>query len=317
MSKKVVITDYGFPDLKQEKKLLEGIGYEVVAEQCKTAEEVLDLSRDAEAVMVQWAPVTREVIEGLENCRIIIRYGIGVDNVDLTAAKEKGIPVCNVPDYCIQEVADHAVALALSLGRQLLITDRRVRDGVWKITPPKPMPAFREMKFATVGYGRIAREVLKRAAVFGFQKATCDPFVKAEAIQKDNTIPMSLDQLFEQADIISLHSPLNKETHHLINESSLGKMKSNALLINTSRGGLVDADALADAISKGKIAGAGIDVFEQEPLPAEHPLRKCENVILTSHTAWYSESSIPELQLKATEEAIRGLTGQPLTSRVV
>lgn len=317
MSKKVVITDYGFPDLKQEKKLLEGIGYEVVAGQCKTAEEVLDLSRDAEAVMVQWAPVTREVIEGLENCRIIIRYGIGVDNVDLTAAKEKGIPVCNVPDYCIQEVADHAVALALSLGRQLLITDRRVRDGVWKITPPKPMPAFREMKFATVGYGRIAREVLKRAAVFGFQKATCDPFVKAEAIQKDNTIPMSLDQLFEQADIISLHSPLNKETHHLINESSLGKMKSNALLINTSRGGLVDADALADAISKGKIAGAGIDVFEQEPLPAEHPLRKCENVILTSHTAWYSESSIPELQLKATEEAIRGLTGQPLTSRVV
>ena len=317
MSKKVVITDYGFPDLKQEKKLLEGIGYEVVAGQCKTAEEVLDLSRDAEAVMVQWAPVTREVIEGLENCRIIIRYGIGVDNVDLTAAKEKGIPVCNVPDYCIQEVADHAVALALSLGRQLLINDRRVRDGVWKITPPKPMPAFREMKFATVGYGRIAREVLKRAAVFGFQKATCDPFVKAEAIQKDNTIPMSLEQLFEQADIISLHSPLNKETHHLINESSLGKMKSNALLINTSRGGLVDADALADAISKGKIAGAGIDVFEQEPLPAEHPLRKCENVILTSHTAWYSESSIPELQLKATEEAIRGLTGQPLTSRVV
>lgn len=316
MNKNVVVTDYGFPDLKQEKEMLGAIGYNIIAGQCKTEDEVLDLSRKAEALMVQWAPVTRKVIDGLENCRVIIRYGIGVDNVDLAAAKEKGIPVCNVPNYCIQEVADHTMALALALGRQLLITDKRVRNGIWKITPPNAMPAFRKMIFATVGYGRIAREVLKRAAAFGFQTSTHDPFLKEEDILKDNTRPVSLTQLFEQADILSLHSPLSENTHHLINKRSLEMMKQNAVIINTSRGGLIDADALAGAISKGKIAGAGLDVFEQEPLPAEHPLRKCENVILTSHTAWYSESSIPELQLKATEEVIRGLTGKPLTSRI-
>jgi D-3-phosphoglycerate dehydrogenase len=316
MKKYVVVTDYGFPDLKHEKEKLEANGYDVIAGQCKTEDEVLHLSRKAEALMVQWAPVTRKVIEKLENCRIIVRYGIGVDNVDLAAAKDKGIPVCNVPNYCIQEVADHTMALALSLGRQLLITNRRVHDGIWKITPPNKMPAFREMVFATIGYGRIAREVLKRASAFGFRTATYDPFLNEDDIRKSNTQPLRLAELFEQADILSLHSPLNEETFHLINENSLGVMKSNALLINTSRGGLVDTNALAGALNKGEIAGAGLDVFEQEPLPASHPLRKCENVILTSHTAWYSESSIPELQLKATEEAVRGLTGQPLTSRV-
>jgi D-3-phosphoglycerate dehydrogenase len=316
MRKTVVITDYGFPDLVQEKAMLGDIGYEVNAAHCKSETEVIQLAEMADALLVQWAPITALVINKLEKCKVIVRYGIGVDNIDLVAARNKGIPVCNVPAYCIQEVADHTMALAIAIGRQLVKTDSRLRKGIWKITPPNTLYAFRKMIFATMGYGRIAREVLKRAAAFGFYTAAYDPYLDPHEMEKDNVASLSRAQLFEQADIISLHLPLNEDTRHIINENTLGLMKSNALLINTSRGGLVDTIALADALQKGRIAGGGLDVFETEPLPAEHPILQCENAILTSHTAWYSESSIPLLQRMAAEEIIRGLKGQPLENRV-
>lgn len=316
MKKSIVITDYGFPDIDHEKSTFASMGFEVVAGHCTSEDEVLNISRNANAILVQWAPVTRRVIENLNHCEVIVRYGIGVDNVDLKAAKEKGIPVCNVPDYCIQEVADHTIALAFSLARQLKATERRIHLGVWKITPPLPLPPFREMVFGTMGYGRIAREVLKRARAFGFKLAAYDPFIKDEVMLSDGVTSLSKNQLLKESDIISLHLPLNEETAHLINENTLALLKPHAFIINTARGGLVDNDALAKALNKQQLGGAGLDVFEKEPLPENYPLMQCENAILTSHTAWYSASSVPVLQRMATEEVIRALNGKPLKNRV-
>jgi D-3-phosphoglycerate dehydrogenase len=312
---KVVVTDHGFPNLDQEHKVLDP-ECELISASCKTAEDVARVAADADALLVQWAPITEAVIGKLTRCKIIIRYGIGVDNVDLRAAKSRGIPVCNVPDYCIGEVADHTVALALALARQLPMIDRRVREGVWKIVPDKPMPAFREMIFATAGFGRIAQAVLERAAVFGFQRAACDPYIAEEFFKQRGVTRLSPDELFARADMLSLHSPLTPETKHFINDDRLRRMKPTAIVINTARGGLIDTSALARALQSGVIAGAGLDVFESEPLPADHPLRQCNNALLTSHVAWFSQSSVPKLQQLAAREALRGLKGEALQNQV-
>lgn len=198
MMEKVLITDFGFKNVDQETSLITAAGFSVEAAQCKTAEDILHHGADAVALLVQWAPVTAMVIEGLKNCRLIVRYGIGVDNVDLEAAKKKGIVVCNVPDYCIAEVADHTVSLALALARQLTTTDSRTRNGEWKIIPPQPALPFYEMKFATIGFGRIAREVLKRIASFGFKKLACDPFVQPEAMEVFDVEYTDFDSLIER-----------------------------------------------------------------------------------------------------------------------
>jgi D-3-phosphoglycerate dehydrogenase len=224
--------------------------------------------------------------------------------------------VCNVPDYCIDEVADHSVGMALSLGRQLSQTDAVVRKGVWKILPPSPFRAFREMTFATAGFGRIARAVLARACPFGFKLAAYDPFVDESHFVAAGIRKLSSEELFREADILSLHLPLTTETKHFINGKSLALMKGEAIVVNTARGRLIDTTALAEALATGKIAGAGIDVFEDEPLPADHPLRQAPNTLLTSHTAWYSGGSVPELQRKTAEEAVRGLTNRPLQNVV-
>jgi D-3-phosphoglycerate dehydrogenase len=312
---KILITDYGFNNIDQESSLLQSSGYLIETAQCKTPEEIIEKGSNSVGLLVQWAPVTKQVIEHLKNCRVIVRYGIGVDNVDLQAAKEKGILVCNVPDYCIAEVADHTISLALSLARQLTVTHERIKKGTWKITPPQSMPAFKDMVFSTIGYGRIAREVLSRADAFGFSRAAYDPHVDADTMEKNGVRKLSFDEVIEQSDIISLHLPLTPETHHIMGEKTLLRMKAGAILINTSRGGLVDTVALAKVLQSGKLF-AGLDVFEEEPLPANHPLHPCENAVLTSHTAWYSERSVPTLQRMAAEELIRGLKGDVLKNRV-
>jgi D-3-phosphoglycerate dehydrogenase len=313
---KAVVTDHGFANIEQERRILTEADCDLGEAQCKTPAEVIEAARGAHALLVQWAPVTAEVIETLDTCKIIVRYGIGVDNVALDAAKAKGITVCNVPDYCIDEVADHSVALALSLGRQLSQIDRRLRDGVWKIVPNSPMPAFREMTFATAGFGRIARTVLERARPFGFRLAAYDPFVAASEFEIAGVQQLNLDELFAGADILSLHLPLTPQTQHLVNAERLGTMKSNAIVVNTARGPLIDTVALAQALREKQIAFAGLDVFEPEPLPDDHPLRGCDNALLTSHVAWYSESSVPKLQRMVAEEVVRGLRGEAVRSQV-
>lgn len=314
---RVVVTDYGFPSLDPERAVLEPLGLEVAAYQAKTPDDVIAAARDADALLVQWAPITAEVIGTLDRCRVLVRYGIGVDNVDLAAAAERGLVVCNVPDYCLDEVADHTMALALASARQIVPIDARVRSGTWKISPDAPMPSFRAMTFGLVGYGRIAQAVAARARAFGFRIATYDPFADPARLAQDGVEAMPLDRLIAESDLLSLHAPLTPDTKHLLNADTLATMKPTARIVNTSRGGLIDGVALADALARGVVAGAALDVFEAEPLPDDHPLRSAPNAILTSHVAWYSEQSLPALQRLAAEEAARVLRGESPKNPVV
>lgn len=313
---KVVLTDHGFASIEQEKSLLAAAGCELVVLQSKDPEKLALACADADALLVQWAPINAAVIAALRHCKVIVRYGIGVDNVDLKAAGARGIPVCNVPDYCIAEVADHALALALSLARQIPQTDAAVRSGTWKIIPPSPFPSFRSTTFATAGFGRIARAVLERARGFGFRLAAYDPFVPAIAFAEAGVQRLELDALWRESGIVSLHLPLTPETRHMVGEASLARMRNDAIVINTARGGLIDTKALARALVEKRIAGAGLDVFETEPLEADHPLRQAPNVLLTSHTAWYSAGSVPELQRKSAEAVVRAIRGEALVNVV-
>lgn len=317
MSKfRVVITDHGFPNLRHEEDVITAAGGELVVAQCKTPEEVLAASRDADALLVQWAPLNAAVIAELARCKVIVRYGIGYDNVDIAAAKARGIPVCNVPDYGVHEVAEHAVSMAVALARQLPSIDARLRAGTWKITPDRQMPSLREMTFATAGFGRIARSAHHMIRGFGGKRIAYDPFVPADVMAMEGVEKVEIDDLFTRADLVSLHLPLTAETKHFVNAERLKEMKPTAIIINTARGPLIDTVALAAALKNYQIAGAGIDVFETEPLPADHPLRSAPRAILTSHVAWYSESSIPRLQRLAGEEVVRGLKGEPLKNQV-
>lgn len=313
---KVVLTDHGFASIEQEKSLLAAAGCELVVLQSKDPERLAAACTDADALLVQWAPINAALIAALRHCKVIVRYGIGVDNVDLKAAGARGIPVCNVPDYCIAEVADHALALALSLARQIPQTDAVVRSGTWKIIPPSPFPSFRSTTFATAGFGRIARAVLERARSFGFRLAAYDPFVPANAFAEAGVQRLELDALWRESGILSLHLPLTSETRHMVGEASLSRMRGDAIVINTARGGLIDTRALARALVEKRIAGAGLDVFETEPLEADHPLRQAPNVLLTSHTAWYSAGSVPELQRKSAEAVVRAIRGEALVNVV-
>ncbi|NND70066.1 MAG: C-terminal binding protein [Rhodothermales bacterium] len=314
MSFHVVYTDHGFPESDVERSIIEAAGGTLEVIQARTEDDIIEQAASADGLLVQWAPITRKVLESLPNCKIVVRLGIGVDNVDVSAASDHGVRVCNVPDYCIDEVADHAMALALALARQLIPVDRRVRNGNWAIIPPAPLPSFSSMTFGLAGFGRIARGVARRARAFGFRVSGYDPFANEVDFKNRGVERVSLEDLLIGSDILSLHCPLTDETRHMIDESVLFKMKSNAIVINTARGGLIDLKALAAALKTGQISSAGLDVFETEPLGADHPICKCDSAILTSHISWFSNSSIPELQRKAAEEIVRGLLGDPLVS---
>jgi D-3-phosphoglycerate dehydrogenase len=315
-SYKVVITDHGFPEVAIERKLIEAAGGSLEEARCRTEDDVIAAGRDADALLVQWAPITERVLLALTRCKLVIRYGIGVDNVDLEGAKRLGVAVANIPDYCIDEVADHTLALALAVARQVVSTFDRLKAGQWKITPPGPMPAFADMTLVVAGLGRIGRAVLVRARPFGFKLAAYDPALPDEAFREAGARRLSLDEAFSQADLLSLHMPLNAGTRHLVSMDRLRSMKRAAILVNTSRGGLVDTLGLASALKEGVIAGAGLDVFEDEPLPASHPLLRCPNAVLTSHIAWFSDTSVLRLRQLAAEEAVRAIKGLPPRSRL-
>lgn len=313
---RVVITDHNFTDLKNEREIVEGAGGTLVAYQCRTEGDVIRHAADADGLIVQWAPITESVIGALQRCKVIVRYGIGVDNVNLEAAKRRGITVCNVPDYCIDEVADHTMAMALTLLRQLPQTDRALHEGRWLAPPPTRVPAPSALVFATVGLGRTARAVLDRARSFHFQLAACDPYLSAAQSAETDIAVLGWDELLRSADVLSLHIPLNEETQHIVNRKTIARMKPSAILINTARGGLVDTVALAEALQGSSLAGAGLDVFETEPLAPHHPLLACRNAILTPHIAWYSEQSMKVLQRMAAEEVVRALDGKEVRNRV-
>lgn len=305
---KAVITDWNFKNIEVEKKIFSEAGIELLDFQCTSEDQVCKIVEEADVVIAQWAPVKAKAIASMKNCRGIVRYGIGLDNIDLIAAKEKGIPVKNIPDYCLDEVADHTLALLLSVQRQIHTVSHRVKQGEWKIVPPQPLPSLRSSTLGLIGLGRISQRVAERARAFKMNVIAYDPFASDSVFESLSIKKVELAELFKVSDIISLHCPLTKETHHLIQKTTLAQMKPTAIVINASRGGLIASEDLDEALRLKVISGAGLDVAEEEPLPIDHPLVKNPLCIVTSHVAWYSAESIGELQRLAAMEGVKLLT---------
>lgn len=292
----------------EENAVLSAVGESVHAPQQGGWEDAVN----AEVILVRAEKITAKDIGAFKKCRAIIRYGIGLDKIDLEAATQAGIAVCNVPDFCVQEMADHTVALALTLHRRLPEYQEAARKGEWLLQRNMPISDSSAQWFVTLGFGRIARQVLHRAKAFGFQVAAADPFVSEQTIQNEGVVPLSLDQALCQADLLSLHCPLTPDTRNLLNADTLATMKTGAVLINTARGALVDTEALTVALEQGKLRAAGLDVTEPEPLPVGHPLYHMQQVIITPHMAWYSEQAESRLKKLVAEEALRALKNEPL-----
>lgn len=307
----VAVTDHVFPDLDQERELFASAGHELRFEgNATTPEAVAAVVAGADAILNCYAKLPGDLIRSLDGCRIIARYGIGLDTVDMEAANERKIIVTNVPDYCIDEVSDHALALALALARGVARLDRNVRAGTWAPTEARPLHRLRGRTFGLVGFGRIARALAVKASALGYQVITADPFVPDDAVRAAGAEPVSLDDLLARADVVSLHVPLMESTHHLIGEASLAKMKAGAILVNTSRGPLVDTVALRRALEAGRLGGAALDVLEEEPPAADDPLLQRPDVVVTPHASFYSEESLRELQRKAAEQVVEVLAGR-------
>lgn len=314
---KVVITDYEYENIETERAIIEGAGFTLHSCQLKRPEELLPVLRDADAVITQYSSITSEVIEGMEHCRMIIKYGIGVNNIDCDAAAAKGILVCNVPDYGISEVSDHTCAMILALGRKLMPLAGALKSGGWGYSSAVPLKRLSECTLGLVGFGRIPQMAAKKMRAFGMRVSAYDPFVSSETAAEQSVNLVSLDELLRTGDFISVHCPLTRDTFHLIGKEEIEKMKASAFLINTARGGIIDEKALITALKKKRIAGAGIDVFEEEPVHPGHPLLSMDNVIATPHSAWYSETAIRTLQRKAAEEVVNVLKGNKPFNRVV
>ena len=310
---KVVVTDYTYENLDIERKILARPDIELKDYQYRDAAHVKEITADCDVLVTQYADINREVIENLAHCRMIIRYAIGVDNIDLAAASERGIPVVNVPDYGIDEVSTYAVTLLLCAARKLPQTIDMIRRAEWNYAITKPMYRTAGKTVGLIGFGRIPRAVAKKLSGFDMQILAYDPFVSEESAKELGVKLVSFEELVCQSDYISVHCPLTAQTHHIVNEDVLRAMKKTAFLINTSRGATVDTEALYRACRDGEIAGAAIDVTEQEPLPAGSPLRTLNNLIITPHIAWYTEEAIATLKEKLAQEIIRVYEGgQPI-----
>ena len=315
---KVAITDYSFPNLDVEEGILCPQGHQIAAWKEKhSALQLPELLADADAVITQFAPLTADVIQSMQRARVIVRYGIGVDNVDLLAAKARGIPVCNVPDYCIDEVADQTLAFMLATTRQVLSNCHAVREGRWGLaTPLEQMRTLRDLTVGLVGFGRIGREVAARLQPFHCRVLVHDPAVTDAAVQKSGCHSARMDQLFAESDLISLHCPSMPQTRGMINRDSLSAMKQGAILINVARGDLIDSDALCEALLKKHLSAAALDVFTPEPIPSDHPMLQMENVIFASHISSCSVRAVRTLRETAATIAAMALRGEPLPNIV-
>ena len=314
---KVVVTDYIEPDLEWEARQLSGRGIELAAYQLKFTgpETVIEKTRDADVVVVNMVPITAEVVAGWEKCKLVIRHGVGYDNVDLKALEGAGIPLCYIPDYCAEEVAEQAIALIFACGRRL-VESRKVLDdssarGQWDFSDVIPVYRMAGRKLGILGCGRIGSLVYRKLKSFGFEFLICDPYLSEERKRELGIEVVDHETLFRQSDFLTIHTPLTEETRHIVNAQSLALMKPTACLVNTARGPMVDVDALADALRKHVIAGAGIDVFDHEPPPADYPLFGVPNTILTPHLAWYSEDAAWRIRELIVLEITRFAEGKP------
>ena len=316
---KVVVTDYeAFNDLNIERGIFEPLGCMVVGNKKYTTEaDLATLVSDADYVITLYAPITEKVINSMTKCKAIVRYGIGVDNINAEAAAKRNIPVCNNPDYCIDEVADHNLAMILSLTRQIQIVSVETQKGL----PPSDASTFSlrtlsNMVIGVVGFGRIGKEVARRLKPFKCTLKVFDPIIDNARIEAEGCIPASMSDILCTSDIISLQCPCNKETYHLINTQTLTEMKKGVFVINASRGGLIDLADLIKAIKSGHVGAAALDVTEPESLPLDSPLFKMNNVIITNHIAYASNKSKITLRTGATKPIVCSLKRQKICNIV-
>jgi D-3-phosphoglycerate dehydrogenase len=307
----VAITDSPFENGDKEQAILGRIGAKVQQFHCTNESEVIDAARNAHIIMCDASPVTRNVTRTLSKLVGVVEYGIGYDNIDVAAATENSVLVCNIPDFMTSEVADHAVALILALTRKLDRISRSTRDGKWNWREFRPISSLDGRIVGIIGFGHIGRQVAERMRTFGTRVIAYDPYVSREAMEKLGAGASGLDELLEASDIISIHVPLNRETRQLIGRKQLAKVKDSVILVNTSRGSVIDQEALTESLRKSRIGAAGLDVLEKEPPSATDPILGFENVIVTPHIGWYSEQSSLRLRENAALEADRILTGKP------
>ena len=296
-------------DVAQEEAVFGAAGVRLGKVVARTEDDFLRHCTEADALLIQYGQVTRRVLQGLPRLRLLVRYGVGVDGIDLAAATERGIPVVNVPDYGTDEVANHAVALLLALARAITRLDRQTRAGRWNVFEVQPVHRLAGRTVGIVGCGRIGSRVARKLSGFDVRLLAHDPYLAAFP---DGVVPVGLDRLLAESDYVTLHCPLTAETRHLVDAAALARMKPGAVLINTARGGLVDTAALAEALAGGRLAGAGLDVTEREPLEPDSPLLRLEQAIVTPHAAWYSEEGRSDLKRRVAEETVRVLMrGEP------
>ena len=296
--------------LEAERAELARVGATLEARPCRSEAEVVSAVADADAVLNTVVPITARAIAAMARCRVIVRSGVGVDNVDVAAASIAGIVVANVPDASVEEVSNHALALLLACSRKVVLLDRSLRAGTWSRALFPPMGTLYDQTLGVVGFGRIARALARKAQALHMRVIAADPLVAETEFHRASVEPVDLDRLLVESDFVSLHAPLLTETRHLIGAAQLAAMKPTAYLINTARGPLIDQSALVEALRSGAIAGAGLDVFEHEPLPADDPLLQLPNVVLTPHAAAYSDRGIAELRRRTGEAAAEVLRGR-------
>jgi D-3-phosphoglycerate dehydrogenase len=313
----VAITDYTFDDVDVERAILAPLGAKLEAQRCKTREELIALTAEADVVITQFAKVDAQVIGAMRKARAIVRYGIGVDNVDLAAARARGIPVCNIPDYCIDEVADHTLAMVLDCCRRVSQTSAVIKAGDWRLPVGiADMRALRDLTVGVVGFGRIGLEVARRLVAFKPRVLVFDPVAKAADIVAAGCAPASLEHLLRESDLVTLHCPSTAETRRMINAGTLATMKPGSLLVNVGRGDLVDPTALVEALRGGRIAGAAVDVWDPEPIPKDHPLLAMPQVAVTPHVASCSVRAVRALREGAANAAARALRREPMINVV-
>jgi D-3-phosphoglycerate dehydrogenase / 2-oxoglutarate reductase len=305
----VAVADSVFPNLDPATNVLSEIGAELKLAADSSPESVMKLAADADAVLVTYAKINADMIRQMKKVRIISRFGIGVDNVDLDAATQQGIVVTKVPDYCIDEVSDHAMALLLAAVRKIPMATDQVHSGTWKMPNFVPIHRLRGSVLGLVGFGRIPQLVAPKAKAFGMRVIAFDPYAPAEVFRNLGVDQVDLDELLRVSDYVSIHSPLTPETKGMFNADAFRKMKKGSYVVNTARGPIIDEAALAAAIDSGHLAGAALDVMTNEP-PTGSPVIGKRNVIITPHTSFYSEESLVELQTKAAQEVANVLTGK-------
>lgn len=315
---KVAVTDFTFDSLDIETAILQPLGCDVVAwKKIAAPAELARFVADADHVITQFAPVNAEVIAAMRKARVIVRYGVGVDNVDLEAARKQAIPVCNVPDYCLDEVADHTMALILATTRGVMANFLAVRGGAWKLAVPLPaMKALCDLTVGVVGFGRIGREVVRRLLAFKCRLLVHDPVVPATEIVGTGCEPTSFEDLLSRSDLVTLHCPSTATTRRMLGSAAIARMKPGAILINASRGDLVDSAALVEALQRGQLSAAGLDVFDPEPIPADCPLLKMDNVIVSPHVASASPKAVRKLRESVAGIVARAVRGEPLPNVV-